>query len=58
MSGIHSGGAVLQEAAEQSREEGFVFTATGDEYFRIWTVNLLLTVVTLGIYSPATTSTA
>jgi uncharacterized membrane protein YjgN (DUF898 family) len=27
------------------------FTATGGEYFRIWVVNLLLTVVTLGIYS-------
>ncbi|MYM98902.1 YjgN family protein [Duganella vulcania] len=27
------------------------FHATGGEYFRIWIVNLLLTVVTLGIYS-------
>jgi len=27
------------------------FTGTGEEYFRIWIVNLLLTVVTLGIYS-------
>lgn len=27
------------------------FTGTGGEYFRIWVVNLLLTVVTLGIYS-------
>ena len=27
------------------------FTATGEEYFRIWIVNLALTVVTLGIYS-------
>ncbi len=29
----------------------FRFTATGAEYFRIWIVNLLLTLVTLGIYS-------
>jgi uncharacterized membrane protein YjgN (DUF898 family) len=27
------------------------FHATGGEYFRIWIVNLLLTIVTLGIYS-------
>jgi uncharacterized membrane protein YjgN (DUF898 family) len=27
------------------------FTGTGGEYFRIWVVNLLLTVVTAGIYS-------
>jgi hypothetical protein len=29
----------------------FEFRATGSEYFRIWIVNLLLTIVTLGIYS-------
>lgn len=29
----------------------FHFTATGREYFRIWIVNLLLTILTLGIYS-------
>ena len=29
----------------------FEFRATGAEYFRIWIVNLLLTIVTLGIYS-------
>ncbi len=29
----------------------FEFHATGGEYFRIWIVNLLLTIVTLGIYS-------
>jgi uncharacterized membrane protein YjgN (DUF898 family) len=28
------------------------FTGDGGEYFRIWIVNLLLTVATLGIYSP------
>jgi uncharacterized membrane protein YjgN (DUF898 family) len=29
----------------------FEFTGTGSEYFRIWIVNLLLTIATLGIYS-------
>ncbi|GAB3538947.1 YjgN family protein [Noviherbaspirillum agri] len=29
----------------------FAFTGTGAEYFRIWVVNLLLTILTLGIYS-------
>jgi hypothetical protein len=27
------------------------FTGSGGEYFRIWIVNLLLSIVTLGIYS-------
>ena len=30
---------------------GFTFTGTGEEYFRIWVVNLLLTILTLGVYS-------
>lgn len=29
----------------------FVFTATGKEYFGIWIVNLVLSILTLGIYS-------
>ncbi len=29
----------------------FAFTGSGGEYFRIWIVNLLLSIVTLGIYS-------
>ena len=29
----------------------FEFTGSGAEYFRIWVVNLLLTIVTLGVYS-------
>jgi uncharacterized membrane protein YjgN (DUF898 family) len=32
--------------------EAFSFSGTGEEYFRIWIVNILLTIVTLGIYSP------
>jgi len=29
----------------------FVFTGSGGEYFRIWIVNLFLSIITLGIYS-------
>jgi uncharacterized membrane protein YjgN (DUF898 family) len=36
-------------AAEPVRPE---FVGSGGEYFRIWIVNLLLSVVTLGLYSP------
>jgi uncharacterized membrane protein YjgN (DUF898 family) len=32
-------------------EEAFHFTGSGSEYFRIWAVNSLLTILTLGIYS-------
>lgn len=32
--------------------EPMKFTGTGSEYFRIWIVNLALTYLTLGIYSP------
>jgi uncharacterized membrane protein YjgN (DUF898 family) len=35
----------------QPQEQSFEFTADGWEYFRIWIVNLLLTILTLGIYS-------
>ena len=34
-----------------ARSIPFEFRASGGEYFRIWIVNLLLTVLTLGIYS-------
>jgi uncharacterized membrane protein YjgN (DUF898 family) len=37
--------------ASAEREIPLEFRATGGEYFRIWIVNLLLTIVTLGIYS-------
>jgi uncharacterized membrane protein YjgN (DUF898 family) len=32
-------------------EQRLHFTGTGEEYFRIWIVNLALTVLTLGVYS-------
>jgi uncharacterized membrane protein YjgN (DUF898 family) len=34
-----------------ARPEKFSFTGSGSEYFRVWIVNLLLTILTLGIYS-------
>lgn len=39
-------------AAPFSHRLSVRFTGSGSEYFRIWIVNLLLTVVTLGIYLP------
>lgn len=38
-------------AASELRRCRIRFTGTGQEYFRIWIVNLLLTIATLGIYS-------
>ncbi|WP_462381375.1 YjgN family protein [Pseudomonas sp. Marseille-QA0892] len=35
----------------QRRRLNFQFTGNGTEFFRIWIVNVLLTIVTLGIYS-------
>jgi uncharacterized membrane protein YjgN (DUF898 family) len=43
-SGTPAAGAIQRHPIE--------FTATGSEYFRIWIVNLLLTLVTLGLYLP------
>lgn len=46
------------QAEEKARRElnvevkAFSFTGNGGEYFRIWIVNVLLTIVTLGIYGP------
>jgi uncharacterized membrane protein YjgN (DUF898 family) len=35
----------------QPKTHAFIFTGQGFEYFKIWIVNILLTIVTLGIYS-------
>ncbi len=43
--------AVAAADAGQGREEKFSFEGEGGEYFRIWIVNLLLSILTLGIYS-------
>lgn len=48
---MYNSSAALQQVAPETREEPFTFTATGSEYFRIWIVNVLLTIVTVGIYS-------
>ena len=40
----------MQEQSGQ-QNQGFEFTGSGWEYFKIWIVNLLLTLLTLGIYS-------
>lgn len=34
-----------------TRRHEFIFTGSGFEYFKIWIVNLLLNIVTIGIYS-------
>ena len=39
------------DAEPVNRYDVFEFTGDGREYFRIWIVNLLLSVVTLGVYS-------
>lgn len=39
------------EIQDGPRNLQFAFHGKGDEYFRIWIVNLLLSIVTLGIYS-------
>ena len=38
-------------ASVAAASEAFSFSGRGGEYFRIWIVNLLLSIVTLGIYS-------
>jgi uncharacterized membrane protein YjgN (DUF898 family) len=38
-------------ALSDDKALAFEFTGSGSEYFRIWVVNLLLTILTLGIYS-------
>jgi uncharacterized membrane protein YjgN (DUF898 family) len=40
----------VELAAGRARER-FTFHGSGGEYFRIWIVNLLLTILTIGIYS-------
>ncbi|MFZ3120918.1 MAG: DUF898 family protein, partial [Variovorax sp.] len=39
-------------AGQRPERHPIGFTASGSEYFRIWIVNLLLIVVTLGLYLP------
>jgi len=46
-----SGNDSSAQAPSTREPEPVQFTGTGAEYFRIWIVNLLLTIVTVGIYS-------
>ena len=41
----------MLETADRKQRHAFAFTGEGGEYFRIWIVNLALTLLTLGIYS-------
>lgn len=41
----------VADATDEPRELAFEFSGNGFEFFRIWIVNLLLSIVTLGIYS-------
>lgn len=40
------------EPPERLEPQPLIFTGQGSEYFRIWIVNLFLSVITLGFYSP------
>ena len=42
---------IALEAPPEKRLLAFQFTGSGREYFRIWVINLLLSLATLGIYS-------
>ncbi|MES2943955.1 MAG: YjgN family protein [Pseudomonadota bacterium] len=50
----HSSGLIQSNDGEQPRPYRLhiKFTGSGSEYFRIWIVNMLLMMVTLGIYYP------
>ena len=40
-----------EAVADTSEEKGFSFSGTAKEYFGIWIVNLLLSIITIGIYT-------
>ncbi|HSI55969.1 MAG TPA: YjgN family protein [Ideonella sp.] len=44
--------AAPADAAASGRHLRILFTGSGSEYFRIWIVNLLLSIVTLSLYLP------
>ncbi len=41
----------MESASNQTQKYPFEFTGKAGEYFKIWIVNILLTIVTLGIYA-------
>ena len=52
LAACHQGGRKMEIAGPQPARAGLHFDGTGGAYFRIWIVNLLLTLLTLGLYSP------
>jgi uncharacterized membrane protein YjgN (DUF898 family) len=46
-----SNSATTPEPAQQARQARLEFTGRGAEYFRLWVVNVLLTLLSLGLYS-------
>ncbi len=48
---VAENGVFVQPVAEPDVAISFKFTGDADEYFKIWIVNLCLTILTLGIYS-------
>lgn len=42
---------VLRTGRQRTTEQKLQFTGRGGEYFKIWIINLFLTIVTLGVYS-------
>ncbi|WP_432241021.1 YjgN family protein [Herbaspirillum robiniae] len=49
--GGHDGAPVAAASIPAAPPERFTFSGRGSEYFRIWIVNLLLSIITVGIYS-------
>ena len=43
---------MFQASQQPPQEMPFEFKGTASQYFGIWIVNLLLTIITLGIYTP------
>ncbi|WP_423910033.1 YjgN family protein [Candidatus Spongiihabitans sp.] len=41
----------LQQALDSRQSINVIFNGSGSEYFKIWIVNLMLSIITLGIYS-------
>lgn len=51
MAVLDSADETVRQSSADRRAQGFEFTGSGAEYFRIWIVNVLLTILTIGIYS-------
>jgi uncharacterized membrane protein YjgN (DUF898 family) len=49
---LHAASEPPQDDQPEQQRLGVEFTGSGSEYFRIWLVNLLLCIVTLGFYLP------